>query len=237
MPLFAGMPAFPGDPAFLLEPSHRIDRGDAYNVSAISLGSHAGTHVDPPRHFFSGGAPIDAIDPGRLNGRCEVVEIPPDRKAVRAEDLALVPPGAERILFRTANSARWARALEFFPDYVALEVGAADELVARGSVRLVGLDSLSIEADATGRFPVHHALLGADILILEGLLLNAVPPGTYELECLPLRVRGGDGGPARAILRERPAVGRPRALSPVRPGAGGRGSRRRSGSRPGTSRR
>jgi len=207
MPLYRGMPAFPGDPRFAAEPSHAISRGDAYNVSALALGSHAGTHVDPPCHFLADGLSIDEIDLDALNGPCHVVEIPPGRKELGAEELAHVPANAERILFRTANSARWARRLEFFPDYVALGVSAADEIVARGKVRLVGIDSLSVETDPTGRFPVHRALLGAGVLILEGLLLDSAPPGEYDLECLPLRIQKGDGGPARAVLRG-PKAGR-----------------------------
>jgi arylformamidase len=209
MPLFRGMPAFPGDPVFTAEPSHAIARGDAYNVSALALGSHAGTHVDPPRHFLPDGATVDAIDLDALSGPCHVVDIPSDRGTIGAGEIARVPASAERILFRTANSERWARQLEFFPDYVALDASAADELVGRGGVRLVGIDSLSIESDSTGRFPVHRALLGAGILILEGLLLNAASPGEHHLECLPLRVRDGDGGPARAVLRAARAGRRP----------------------------
>jgi len=203
MPLFSGMPAFPGDPAFRDEPARSLARGDAYNLSSLALGSHAGTHVDPPRHFFEQGTTVDRLDVSALNGPSYVVELPPDLSAVRAKEVARVPAGAERVLFRTSNSTRWARDLAFFPDYVSLDVTAADELVARGDVRLVGIDSLSIETDPTGRFPVHHALLGAGIPILEGLLLADAPAGRYDLACLPLRIRDGDGGPARALLRFR----------------------------------
>jgi len=208
MPLFRGMPAFPGDPPFASDPIRSIARGDAYNISTVSLGTHAGTHVDPPVHFLSRGPPIDAIDLGALNGPCWVVDLTRGPPSLGAAEVAGVPSGEERILFRTANSERWARRLEFFSDYVALAAAAADEIVARGPVRLVGIDSLSIESDPSGAFPVHHALLGAGILILEGLLLDGVPSGPYELRCLPLRLRGGDGGPARAVLLPRAPKGR-----------------------------
>lgn len=199
MPLFVGMPAFPGDPPFGTRRAHSIDRGDPYNLSALALGSHVGTHVDPPVHFVTEGATIDRIDLDILNGPCRVAAIPRSVGSVGARELSGVPSGTERLLLRTANSDRWQRSLEFFPDYVALAPEGADLLIERGT-RLVGIDSLSIERDATGKFPVHHRLLGAGAPILEGLLLAEVPPGPYVLECLPLRLRDGDGGPARAVL-------------------------------------
>lgn len=199
MPLFVGMPGFPGDPSFGSEPAHAIARGAPYNLSALELGSHAGTHVDPPLHFVPGGLPIDGVDLGLLNGPCEVVGIDPSASSVGPDQLRSVAPGTARLLLRTANSERWRRALEFFPDYVALAPEGAKALLERG-VRLVGIDSLSVERDATGRFPVHHLLLGAGTLVLEGLLLADAPPGRYQLQCLPLRLRDGDGGPARAVL-------------------------------------
>jgi arylformamidase len=200
MPLFAGMPGFPGDPEFAGVPTFTIAKGDAYNLSRLTMSSHAGTHVDPPRHFVPNGATTDELDLGVLNGPCEVVEVPTSASAIRAAEVARVPSGTTRVLFRTTNSARWDRELTYFPDYVALALDGARALIARG-VRLVGIDSLSVESDPTGTYPVHHALLGNGVLILEGLMLHAVPPGPYLLECLPLRWRGGDGGPARATLR------------------------------------
>ncbi|HXW66346.1 MAG TPA: cyclase family protein [Thermoplasmata archaeon] len=202
MPLFAGMPSFPGDPEYSITPDRSIARGDAYNVSRLVLGTHAGTHVDPPCHFLPGAPAIDAIDLGALNGRCHVVTVDEEAREVGPADVDAIPPGTERVLFRTANSARWQHELRFFPDYVALAPSAARALAARG-LRLVGIDALSVESDPSGSFPVHHALLGSGALILEGLLLGSVAPGAYELACLPLRLRGGDGGPARALLTSR----------------------------------
>ncbi len=202
IPLFPGMPAFPGDPPFESEPTHAIARGAPYNLSALRFGSHVGTHVDPPLHFLPGGAPIDAIDLSALNGACRVVEVAPSAASVGARELLEVAEGTERVLLRTANSERWRSRLAYFPDYVALALDGAEALLDRGC-RLVGIDSLSVERDPTGRFPVHHRLLGAGTLVLEGLLLAGVPAGDYDLECLPLRLQGGDGGPARALLRAR----------------------------------
>ncbi len=202
MPLFAGMPAFPGDPLFSSRPTHSIARGDAYNVSALSLGSHSGTHVDPPCHFVPGGPTLDQIDLDRLNGPCRVVLVPDGSRSVDVPQVEAVPDGTERVLFRTENSGRWARSLSFFSDYVALTEAAAQALLAKGT-RLVGVDSLSVESDPTGRFPVHHRLLGEGALIVEGLLLADAAPGDYSIDCLPLRIRGGDGGPARVTLTPR----------------------------------
>ncbi len=202
MPLFGGMPAFPGDPAFRTDPARRIDRGDPYNLSALTLGSHAGTHVDPPSHFVSGAPGIDRVDLGILNGPCRVVRIPDDRKEIGIAELRAVPKGAERVLLRTSNSDRWSRRLEYFEDFVALTPEGAVAL-RKGGARLVGIDALSIESDPRGTFPVHHELLGHGVLILEGLLLGDAPAGEYSLECLPLRLRDGDGGPARATLTDR----------------------------------
>ncbi len=199
MPLSVGMPSFPGDPNFEMRPVHSLARGDAYSVSAVSLGTHAGTHVDPPCHFISGGLTIDQVDLAQLNGPCRVVEVPSSVTSIGPAEVAAVPVGSPRVLFRTRNSARWASSLAFFPDYVAVSDAGAQALLDRG-VRLVGIDSLSVESDPSGRFPVHHRLLGHGALILEGLLLSKATPGDSELHCLPLRLSGGDGGPARAAL-------------------------------------
>jgi arylformamidase len=199
IPIEDGMPGFPGDPVVRVQRVRSIDKGDPYNLSSLDMGSHTGTHVDPPIHFVRGGATIDQVDLHRLNGPCHVHRVPDSVRVIRGVDLAGVPPGVERLLLRTSNSTRWQAGLGFFEDYVALERSAADALVERG-VRLVGLDALSIESDPTNRFPVHHRLLGSDVLILEGLRLGDVPPGPYELRLLPLRILHGDGGPARAVL-------------------------------------
>jgi len=199
MPLYAGMPSFPGDPIFASHPVRSMDRGDPYNLSELVLGSHAGTHVDPPVHFIPGEKTVDQVDLDALNGPCRVVDVDPRLGSVGADVVSRLPAGTTRVLFRTANSARWERSLTFFPDYVALRPEAAHALVER-KVRLVGIDALSVENDPSGSFPVHRALLGHGALILEGILLAAAEAGEYTLTCLPLRLRSGDGGPARATL-------------------------------------
>jgi arylformamidase len=200
MPLFAGMPAFPGDPEYSARSVRSAALGDPYSLSALSFGSHTGTHVDPPSHFLVGGDTVDRLDLSILNGPCRVVGVPEGRPSIGPEELSAIPRGTSRVLFRTSNSLRWRQKLEFFPEYVALSEPGARALLDRG-VRLVGIDSLSVESDPSDRFPVHHLLLGRGALILEGLLLADVPAGEYDLECLPLLIRGGDGGPARVALR------------------------------------
>ncbi len=200
LPLRAGMPAFPGDPEFAQEPILSVGRGDPYSVSRITLGSHTGTHVDPPRHFRTEAAGADRMDLTALVGPCVVVQIPALDSAIFSRHLDGLPAGVERLLFRTSNSERWAAGAPFFPDYVALDPSAAESLVAR-QVRLVGIDALSIESDRSDRYPVHRTLLDHGIVVLEGLDLHAADPGPYELLCLPLPVVNGDGAPARVVLR------------------------------------
>lgn len=198
-PISDRMVGFPGDPPVRVERVRSIERGAPYNLSALALGSHTGTHVDPPLHFVPGGASIDEVPIEALNGPCEVVAIPREVSRIDRTLAAQVPAGAERVLFRTSNSERWRAGGTFFDDFVALDPGAAEALVEAG-VRLVGIDAFSIERDPTGGFPVHHRLLGSGVLILEGILLGSVPAGRYELRCLPLRIAQGDGGPCRALL-------------------------------------
>jgi arylformamidase len=199
MPLFAGMPSFPGDPPFVSTGLARRDRDGPYGLSRLSFGSHAGTHLDPPSHFLPWGATVDRLDLATLNGPCRVVRVRAAGREVPARELRAVPRGTKRLLLKTSNSARWARRLEYFDDYAALGVEAAERLADLG-VRLVGIDALSIEAGSSGAFPVHRILLGQGIVVLEGLLLDRVRAGRYQLHCLPLRLRGGDGAPARVVL-------------------------------------
>ena len=199
MPIRSAMPIFPGDPAVQVEVERSLARGDPYSISILTLGTHTGTHVDPPSHFVVGGATLDEIDLEALNGACRLVTVAPGRSSVFEEDVRRVPEGTERVIFRTANSERWARGEGFFQDFVDLSPPAALALVRRG-IRLVGIDSLSVESDPTMDYPVHHALLSNGTLILEGLCLSGAPEGEYRLRCLPIRIAQGDGGPCRALL-------------------------------------
>lgn len=200
------MPSWPSDPPFEAEPFKAIADGSTSNVTRVSFGTHTGTHVDPPRHFIDGATGVDEIALDALMGECVVLEDLAadviDRAAVArlfdATSVASAGHACDRVLFKTRSSGLWPLG-EFSFDYVALDEGGADELVSRG-VRLVGVDYLSVERRGGGG-AVHRMLLEAGVVILEGLDLSGVAAGRYELICLPLKLAGGDGAPARAVLR------------------------------------
>lgn len=199
VPLSPTCPVYPGDPAIVVTPIAQLAQGDPANVSRLELSSHSGTHLDVPRHFFAQGQTIDTIDIRLLLGEVRVCALPEPRHITAADLRPLQLAGTRRVLFKTQNAALWERH-EFVPDYIALTPDAATFLVAMG-VQLVGIDYLSIDAFDQADFPVHRTLLGAGVLILEGLDLRAVPEGTYELLALPLLLQHGDGAPIRVLLR------------------------------------
>ena len=202
LPLSESLVVWPGDPPVrITQPSH-LDRGDLYTVSRLELGAHVGTHVDAPAHFVQGGAGVDQLALELLVGPAQVVHVP-EAAALTAEvlDGLPIPPGTERLLFRTRNSERWAGGTEGFQeDYVGFTDAGARWLVARG-VRLVGIDYLSISS-YDDLMPPHQTLLGAGVIVVEGLDLRGIAPGAYQLACLPLKLVDCDGAPARAILIE-----------------------------------
>jgi arylformamidase len=202
VPLRAGMAVWPGDPPVRIERLSSIERGGAVNLSAISMCLHTGTHVDAPLHYLRGGPGVAELPLDALAGPARVVGIR-DPKAIR--ESALRPLGirrGERILFRTRNSRRCWRTAGFCRDYVHLALDAAVWLAERG-IAAVGIDYLSIGAPDEQGDRVHRVLLEAGIGIIEGLDLSPAPPGRYELICLPLKMPGADGAPARAVLRAR----------------------------------
>ncbi len=191
---------WPSDPPVHIERVLDLDRGDSHALSALSMGSHTGTHVDAPRHFLSQGASVDQVPPETLIGRARVIEIQ-DRESIRPEELLRYGiRGGERLLFKTANSSRVWRLDRFIEDYVFLSAEAAS-LVAKRKVRLVGIDYLSVGGFKRDGGLVHRLLLEAGVWIVEGLDLSGVEPGKYDLVCLPIKISGGDGAPARAMLR------------------------------------
>jgi arylformamidase len=196
------MVVWPGDPPVRAERISAIAGGGASNLSAISMCLHTGTHVDAPLHFLDGGPSVAEMPLDALVGPARVIGIR-DPKVVRARELQPFRfRRGERVLFKTRGSRRRWQAAEFCPDYVYLAPDAAALLVERG-VRAVGIDYLSIGAPGEEGDEVHRVLLRAGVWIIEGLDLSAASPGRYELICLPLKVPGADGAPARAILRTR----------------------------------
>jgi arylformamidase len=189
LPIRTGMVTYPGDPAVTVERVASLADGDPVNLSQVAMGLHSGTHVDAPVHFVEGGAGIDELALDVLIGPCEVIAL----DSLDTSTVAAAVRDVERVLFRTPNSELWGRD-SFADDFLQLDGDAARVLVERG-VRLVGVDYLSVgDADA------HTVLLRAGVVAVEGLDLRAVEPGPYELICLPLRVVGADGAPARAVL-------------------------------------
>ncbi len=197
-PIRHGMAVWPGDPETVVVPLAAMERGDANNTSSISMCLHAGTHIDAPRHYVAAGAPVDAMPVDALCGPARVIEIHAPR-AITAEELRpQYLQDGERVLFKTRNSGRTEAG--FYENYVALALHAAEYLVKR-RVRAAGIDALSIGPMGEEGDAVHRILLGAGIWVIEGLDLGRVPAGEYELVCLPLKVEGADGAPARAMLR------------------------------------
>ena len=201
LPISPTLPVWPGDPAVVLEKVSSMDAGAHDNVSRLACGVHVGTHVDAPHHFLNDHRTVESLALDTLVGPAQVVQIPPDVKVVNAEALekAALPVGTERLLLKTSNSLLWERGENaFFPDFVAISEDGADWLVRYG-IKLVGIDYLSV-APFHQSIPTHRALLSAGIIIVEGLDLSAIVPGSYNLTCLPLKLVGSDGAPARVIL-------------------------------------
>ncbi len=197
----SSMPVWPGDPSVVLERVESMDAGSHVNVSALSCSVHTGTHVDAPHHFLNDGRTVDALPLDVLCGPALVAHLDDCVDLVTADVLeaAAIPAGTERLLLKTRNSHIWARGeKKFVEDFVAISPDGADWL-ARRNVKLVGIDYLSIAPFKRSDAP-HQALLKPGIVVLEGVDLSGVPAGIYTLYCLPLKLAGSDGAPARVIL-------------------------------------
>jgi arylformamidase len=199
VPLDANLATYPGNTPFTIEPIKRIARGDSSNVSTLHMSAHAGTHVDAPRHFFDNAGGADELPLEMLLGRARVVEVT-GRKGIGADDLAEANLSEDvRVLIKTSNSRLWASP-EFHKDFVGMTEPGARFLLDHG-IKVVGVDYLTVEEFKKPGAPAHHVLLGGGIIVIEGLNLRDVDPGVYEMFCLPLRVVGADGAPARVVLR------------------------------------
>ena len=199
VPIRTGGLVYPGNPEIDISLQQAVAKGASANVSTIRFGSHTGTHADASRHFFDDGQPVDKIPLERLIGPAMLLHFDDGVMSVGAAELrAREIKGHKRILIRTRNSGFLSRK-EFVKDYTFLAPDGAQYLVDSG-VELVGVDYLSIEQFHSGHHRTHRTLLGAGVVIVEGLDLSAPTPGTYEFICLPLRLEGCDGAPARAVL-------------------------------------
>ena len=204
VPLKEGMAIWPGDVTIKIERRRSMDRGDAANNSAISLGVHTGTHMDAPKHFIKDGRSIDKLPLETSVGPARVIEIK-DKISIKPEELKQhnIKKG-ERILFKTVNSPRCWQTDAFVNDFVFVTRDAAQFLVDAGVI-LVGVDYLSVgsplDPEKAMRPDTHQILLGAGLYLIEGLNLTAVKAGDYNLICLPLKLMDAEGSPVRAILQ------------------------------------
>lgn len=189
---------YPGDAKFEKDPVCSINEGDICNVTAISMGTHTGTHIDAPRHFYKNGRTIDNLELEKLIGHVKVfaledVDVIKD-KHIRDFNIEK----GDRVIFKTKNS-KYLLEGEFRQDFVYLDKSAADYLIEKGVI-LIGIDSLSIEQFNSDFHEVHFDLLEKEVVIVEALDLNEVEEGDYEIIALPLKIEDGDGSPARVIL-------------------------------------
>jgi len=204
VPLKEGMVIWPGDVTIKIERRRSMDRGDAANNSAISLGVHTGTHMDAPKHFIKDGKSIDKLPLETSVGLARVIEIK-DKISIKPDELRLhnIKKG-ERLLFKTVNSPQCWQTDDFVNDFVYITRDAAQFLVDAGVI-LIGVDYLSVgspmDPEKTMRPDTHQILLGAGLYLIEGLNLTAVKAGDYNLICLPLKLMDTEGSPVRAILQ------------------------------------
>lgn len=200
VPIRDGMVHWPGDPPVQVQRIHAIEHGDEANLTQLSMSAHTGTHMDAPLHYLPSADSMDALPFTAIIGRARVIAVetpnPVSRHLLESADIQ----AGERLLLKTRNSDHLWSEREFNSRFTALNLEAACWLATR-QIQLLGIDYLSVGPYHAEGAEVHRALLGAGIWIVEGLNLMAVEPGLYELICLPLRLAGADGAPARALLR------------------------------------
>lgn len=204
VPVRNGMHYWQGDPAPQITRLEDIERGDAWTTTHLAFAAHIGTHVDAPLHRIRGGGTVDTLELEALIGRAYVADLTDVTSEITAQALEAraIPSNVKRLLFKTRNGALWARDA-FSQDFVALSGDGAQWVVER-NIQLVGMDYLS--ADRFAADAAHDVLLNARVIIVEGMMLQDVAAGWYTLICLPLKVQGADGAPARALLVEPPTV-------------------------------
>lgn len=186
---------FPGDTPFSAQWPLRLEKGHSVNLSTITLSPHVGTHADAFYHYDPHGAPIDEIPLDRFLGPCRVLEVDGDVTLAALDGIAL--EREERLLFRTQPRIDPRIWEDRFPT-LAPDAAAA---LAKAGVKLVGIDQPSVDKSDSKDLPAHHALGRGKVVNLENLDLTGVPVGRYELIALPLKLKGLDASPVRAVLR------------------------------------
>jgi len=203
VPVSPGLPVWPGDSPVVLERYQSLSEGDDCNASRICCSVHTGTHVDAPGHFIDKASTVEDLSLDTLIGPAIVIEVPVVG-AIEPDFLESVslPHDTIRLLFKTRNSDLWRKPdHDFHSDFVALSPQAANWIVER-EIRLVGVDYLSVQMFADPEPLTHRTLLNAGVVVVEGLDLQNAHPGLYQLICLPVKLVGSDGAPARAVLIE-----------------------------------
>ena len=203
IPMSGDMPCWPGDPVPEIEKIKSMENGDSCQITKINTPVHVGTHIDAPMHFIEGGRDISSIPMDIFIGPVYVAELM-DHDRISAKDLieAKIPEGVTRLLLKTKNSKLWQNLKHsFHKNYVAITPDAAQWIVDQNT-QLIGIDYLSIELYGEMDHQTHKILLGKDVVVIEGLDLNEINDGYYELLCLPIKIEGSDGAPARIILME-----------------------------------
>lgn len=192
-----GLPVWPGDTEFAFERSWRMEDGSPVNVGRMTMSTHSGTHGDAPLHYAADGADIASVGLDAYLGECFVVDARRAKGEVRIGDLPHLD-NVDRVLFRTFDAfphEKWNSS------FTAIAPQTIEWLAMQG-VRLIGTDAPSVDPQESKTMDAHRMVLEHDMRILEGLVLDDVPPGRYELIALPLKIAGGDAGLCRAILRE-----------------------------------
>lgn len=199
IPITKDIPHWPTDKPPVIKKVSSFENGDAVSVTHISMNAHTGTHIDAPSHFIPDGKAIDELDTEKFIGTCFVCDTG-DVDVIDSETLekCSITKATKRILFKTKNKGLWNQK-EFYKDYIALSLDGAEWIVSNG-IELVGIDYLSIEPFGENMGEIHKILLSSEVVILEGLNLERVESGIYELIMLPIRIEGSDGAPARVLL-------------------------------------
>jgi arylformamidase len=193
------MVTWPSDPKVEIELYKDLNKGDSSTVSMMKLGSHTGTHIDAPLHMIKGGKSVDELDLELLYGKVLVVEIK-DKKSIKRKEIEAIDlNGISRIIFKTRNSEIFPKG-KFDEEFVYLEPETAEYLVENGT-RLVGVDAPSIDGYKCKDHPTHQVLMANSVVIIELLDLSRVKNGMFRLIALPLKIKGGDGAPARVVLK------------------------------------
>ena len=196
-----GRIVWPGDPEVEVTKLMQIEKGDMCNTRLLKCPVHVGTHIDAPLHFIEGGEGIETLPLSSLAGPAKVIEIKNDKIIPLSEVEDKNISEGDIVLFKTINSSIYLKEDTFNENYAYLSTEAARYLVSK-KISTVGIDYYSIAGINDNIVECHEVLWGAKVTIIEGLDLSTISPGLYEFVCLPLKIAGSDGSPARAIIRK-----------------------------------